>query len=517
MAQYTVKPQPQIRDDILRSWKAGLIRIGIPTPNIGPKSDMFVRASGVANELAVIGSNNVVTVDQLMPDTAAGSNLDRWLTLVGLSRRPALPSYGLVTATCSVASTVVATGAQLTDTNGLRYQVTVGGTYAAVNGQFQVPIIAIDTGKATNHANGDTLIWVTAPPFCQTNVVVGIPGGLDELGGGADSEVGNDEPPRARLFDRLQNPPRGGNASDTVAWAQQANAVVQGAWCYPALLGPATTFVLVAQEPQGTAPFTNTSKNRGIASVIVNSQIGPYVAGLLPEHAFSVVASVGNQAVDVAIQLTLPSAPTATPPGPGGGWLDGSPWPSSIGGSLPVKVTSVTSTTQFTVNALSAPTNGVSHIAWLSPLNWTVTSAIVTNFSGTPGAYLITVDTPMVGIASGNFIWPQSQNQATYIAAILDTFANLGPGEWVQPTSVVYGRSFRHPTPSQSWPSSLTNAQLKGIIGSGPEVLDASWLYRSMISPPLPMYPPTVSFSAQQLTSAGPSILVPQNIALLAA
>lgn len=510
---FVAKSNTQIRDDILRSLRNFLLGLGVPNPNVGPNSDYYGIATALGNELAVIGANGIITADQLCPDTASGTFLDRWLAAVGLSRNAATNSFGQVTIALSTSTTNIVAGAQLFDSAGLRYQVTVSGTYA--NGG-QVPVSSIDTGAATNHANGDVLTWVTAPAYSAPTVTVGIPNGTDGLEGGNDSEANNDEPPRARLLARLQNPPKGGNSSDIAGWASASTPDVQSCYVYPAFLGPATVGFAVCAAPQTTQPLSSTSKNRDLPSALITGTVLPYVQGLLPEHALCVGTSVANQAVDIAFSLALPAAATASPPGPGGGWLDGTPWPSSISGTTPVTVTSVTNSTQFVVNAVTAPTPNVSHISWISPNNWQLYSATVLSVpSGSSGAYTIIIDTPMPGIGSGNYIFPASQNQQTYLTAVFDSFALMGPGEWLPSSSSLIGRGFRHPIPTLTNPSSLTASMLKAIINTGPEVLDANWIYRSATTPTVPSTI-TLDPTTQLLTSAPPNILVPRNLAFYA-
>lgn len=516
---YKTKSNVDVRNDILRSIKNGLSTLGITNANVGPNSDYYLTASALGTEVAVGLANITISVDNNMPDTAAGANLDRWLNILSLSRRPAIGSSGVVVFTCSVASTLVTVGMVLLDTVGLRYQVTVGGSYA--NGAL-IPVSSIDLGKATNHANGDPLTWLSGPAFSAPTVSVGTSGGSDGLSGGFDSEVGIDDPPRARLLAQMQNPPKGGNSADVILWCTQSTPIVQSAYCYPALLGPGTTFAAVAAQPQTAAPMTATSKSRQITPTsILTGTIQPFVQGQLPEHVFSVIASVVDQPTDVAILLALPSAPTASPPGLGGGWLDGSPWPASTGGTTPVSLTAAASSTVFTVTATTTPQVGVSHIAWLSPLNWTLYTATVIAFSGTTGAYVITVDTPMPGIAAGHYIWPQAAQMQTYVNALLTAFSLMGPGEWTA-NAAVKARSFRHPIPSQSWPYALTAVQLKTITNSGPEVLDANWIYRSatliggLYQPTIPGTV-TVDTTTGNLTSAAVNILTPRNLAFYAA
>jgi len=499
---YFQKSPQQIHDDLIRSWKSGFQLIaGIPNPNVAPKSDYDILAWGIAYEVATGQANATILADQLMPDTAAGSFLDRWLNLVGLARRAAVGSHGNITITLSATSTIIAAGAQLIDNSGLRFQVSVGGTYA--NGAL-VPVTAVDVGSATNHNNGDVLRWVSAPAFSNPTATVGTVGGTDGLSNGADSEVGTDEPPRNRLLAWLANPPKGGNWQQVALWAAQSSSLVQFAAVYPALNGPATTYVSVSGAVQTVAPFTSASKSRAISSTIVSTTIAPYVQGLLPENTNLVCLSSVDSPTDVAIQLSLPTAPTASPPGPGGGWLDGTPWPQTNSGT-PVSVTSLGGSPQnFTVNAQTAPTAGLSHIAWLSPFDWTIHTAIVLNFSGSAGAYNLTIDTPFTNLALGNYIWPQAQNQQNYVNALLGAFAAMGPGEWTSSSLLLsgpLGRSFRHPLPTLAAPYSLGATQLKQVILSGSEVLDASYLFRSQTTPAVPA-----------TNTVGPNIFTPRNL-----
>lgn len=506
------KSAEQVRADYLRTKTNGLRGQGIANPNTGPGSDDYIAATAIGNEIAVVHANTSIQTDALMPDTAGGSFLDRWLNIFQLGRRAATGAAGNISAPCSVASTLVPSNAQLTDTNGLRYQVVTGGIYTATNGQLTVPVQGIDTGSATNHKNGDAMKWAgAAPAFCAATATVGALGGVDGLTGGNDSEVGVDEPPRQRLLSRMANSPAGGNAADIAQWAAESSQLVQGAWIYPALLGPGTVFFLVSQLPQTVGPFGPTSKNRSIASTVVGGTIVPYVQGKVPLRALCVGASTVDVPSDIAILLNLPSAPTASPPGLGGGWLDGTPWPSSIGGTTPVTVTSAASSLVFTVNAVTPPTAGVSHIAWLSPLTWQIFNATVIAVTGTSGAYVITVDTPMTGIAAGHCIFPQSVNQSNYVSAALSAFSTMGPGEWTSNMAIL-SRSFRHPQPGAQWPNAFGATFLRQIINAGAEVLDANWLYRSVGSgPPTVPVAPTLD-SNFNLTSAAPGLYVPRNI-----
>ncbi len=479
---FTVKDPTTIRDDILRTLRNGLIARGVSNPNVAPGSDYFILATAFANELAVVEANAVIKADELMPDTATGDALDRIVAIYGLARKDASSSSGHIVFDASAASAVV-TGAELLDGSGLRYAVSAGGSYE--DGDI-IPIDAVDTGKETNLATSATLRWVSAPAYSSPTALVSTPG----LTGGSAPE--DDETLRARLYSRLRTPPASGNWQHLAELAEASSPEVQKAFVYPAIEGPATVYFAVA------AAATETNKNRNVDSTTVSTTVVPYVQGQMPEHAYILGTTVTNVNTDVAIFMTLPAALNASPPGEGGGWLDGTPWPVR-GTPYYCDVTAVTSTTVFTVNASAAPTNSVSRIAFLSPSDWTVYTAKVISYTGT-GPYTVTVDTPMVGIAVGSYVWPQAVNQQAYVDALLGAFALMGPGELTDNVTTL-ARAYRHPTPQQSWVASMGATQLRAISDAGDEVLDTSYAYRSETTPDIP----------GDVTDP-PNILVPRNL-----
>ena len=202
------------------------------------------------------------------PDTAGGTFLDRWLAVLSLTRNGASQATGVIAPVFQITSGYVNVQStqQLVDTGGQLYQVTVGGQYGPGNpgagqpAQLYVPVISVNGGSATDHANGDTLTWLIAPPFTQSNASVGTTGGTDGLSGGLDSEVGNDEPPRARMLSVFQNPPKGGNWSQIAQWCQESTPDVQAGFIYPALQGPASVFACVVRAAQTQGILSATSK-----------------------------------------------------------------------------------------------------------------------------------------------------------------------------------------------------------------------------------------------------------------
>jgi uncharacterized phage protein gp47/JayE len=499
--QFATKTAQEIHDDYLRTLRNGAIQLGVSSnPQFGPGSEEDIRATALANEIAPIYSNTVIKADAQMPDTATGdippgqnvgADLQRVMKIQKLAPRGPAPAAGFLDLVCS-ATTIIQPQQQLTDAAGLAFQVQVGGTYA--NGS-PVPVIAVTGGAATNHEAGDTLQWVTAPPYCPTKQLVAAGG----LTGGNDAET--TETARPRLLDRIQNPPGSGNSAQACEAAEDSTTIVQKGFAYPAVNGPSTMHVAVVGYT------SSVSQSRAVNATVMSSTVGPFVIGEFPEFTEVVVTATVDQPTDIAVGLTLPSSPQASPPGPGGGWVDGQPWPAISGtADSYVNVTAVASSTQFTVAAPTAPQDGISHICTLDTTTWSIVRAKVLTHSGSAGAYVITIDTPFPNVVAaaggdlGTLIFPDATNMNTYVAAFLQATSLMGPGEKTSNASVLQ-RGYRHPPPQISWPYSLNAQQLKAVESSGPEVTLTQWYYRSATTPTVPA---SVSLS--------PNILIPRRV-----
>lgn len=486
-----------IRDAILRVIRVGLIERGVSAPNVTPGSDWYVEAQAIADQLVVVEANGALKADELMPDTATGTALARIAAIFGLSKQPAAGSVGAIVLTSSGATTI-ATGTQLIDGDGLAYEVTTGGTYSDGD---TVPISAIDTGIKTNREAGYYLRWVSTPILASSKAAVAT-GGLTN---GIDEE--DDEALRGRLLTLLQNAPGSGNAEHVAEMAEASTSSVQKAFVYPAIQGPATVHAAVTAAP------TETNKSREIASATMTGTVSPYVQGHLPEHVYSVITTVADVNADVAFGLSLPEAPTASPPGPGGGWVNGTPWPAPDDSStFRCTVTAVTSTTQFTVDATTSPTANVSQICWLSPYEWKLYSALVTAVSGTSGAYVVTLDKPFTGIATGCYIWPKCQNAQAYVDAVLAAFALMGPGEKTTNASALV-RGFRHPRTAAGWPNTLGPHLLRSISSAQTEVESVQFFHRTDGTTTVTGSSGTVAPQVPASVSDPPNIFVPRHIA----
>ncbi len=491
VGEFFAKTAAEFRDDGLRTLRFGLIRAGVSNPNVSPGSDYYALFQAIGNELEVISANVLVKSDDAMPDTAVEDALDRWLTIVGLTRRSAAGSSGAIVFDSSAVSPVVA-GTELLDGKGFRYSVQTSALYAD---DATIAISAIDAGADTNLEAGETLRWVTAPPFSADTALVATGG----LTGGADAE--DDETARRRLIRRLSTFPGSGNWTQVAETAEAATPKIQVAFPYPAAQGPATQHVAVV------AYTSDTNKTREIDAATMTGLIEPYIVGALAEHSDVVVTTVTDVETNVAIFLSLPASSAASVPGPGGGWMDGTPWPRPVEADVDADlafcaVTAVTNTTRFSVRASQSPTANSTRICWFSPLEWKLyTATVLTIHSFAANVADITIDQPFIGIAADHLISPQSVKQQDYFDAVIDHFALMGPGEKTDNASVL-ARAYRRPTPASQWPASLDSKMLRKLSNVGDEVLDVDYAYRSVTSPAVPAS-----------VTDPPNILVPLNLA----
>lgn len=461
---FTVKTPEQIRDDGLRTLRNGLIARGIANPNVGPTSDYFAEFQAFANELAVVEANAVIKSDATMIDTAQGDELIAAAAAYGLAPRDAAGSIGPATFS-STAPSLVPTGAELIDSAGLRYAVSTGGTFSTGD---TINVAAIDAGDATNLAEGDALRWVATPPYASTSMAVGAGG----LVNGVDAE--DQEGLRARLLEHVRNAPSGGNSQHVAEICEEASGAVQKAFVYPAYQGGATLAVAVTAQP------TATNKSRELAAATVTSVVEPTLIGSLPEHAKISVTTVEDVTTTIKFSLSLPSAKNASPSGPGGGWKDGTPWPA-YSATTSGDIQTVYSTTDVVVkcSSSSAPREGVTRVAWVSPVEWKVYGArILAATDLGSNLWRVVLDAPLVGIAAGDIVFPQMENQQAYVDAVLAAFRFMGPGEKLDSGNPLITRAYRHPPNPASWPSGLAGFILRAISDAGDEVLSADYLYR---------------------------------------
>ena len=187
---------------------------------------------------------------QLLPDTAETEWLDRhgdiWLVNADGStgRKMATLSTGTASFQGIIDGTVIPANTQLpsgvgmpTDTNSPN-QVISFETLEDITTSSVAPVIgnirALDPGAFGNLPD-DTPLTIN-PPIAGVSSTVTVV----HLTGGTDTET--DEQLRARILQRIQNPPMGGSKADYEAWALAVPGVTR-AWAAPNEMGVGTVTV----------------------------------------------------------------------------------------------------------------------------------------------------------------------------------------------------------------------------------------------------------------------------------
>lgn len=179
--------------------------------------------------------------NQALPDLADAEQLQRWVTIWGLTRKAATAAIGPVTITGADTS-IVPAGSLLQRGDGAEFMTLAAATIAGGTASAQVE--AVEPGAAGGCAVGVKLAFTSPIAGVNVNAVVAAGG----IAGGADEEA--DDALRERLLARIRDTPNGGAASDYERWALEVGGVTR-AWVYPNWMGAGTvgvTFVMDARE-----------------------------------------------------------------------------------------------------------------------------------------------------------------------------------------------------------------------------------------------------------------------------
>jgi uncharacterized phage protein gp47/JayE len=220
----------QMRDQLRRAFNARL-----------PGADALLAQSNLSVIADVVAGNSFLHYGyqawialQTIPDTAETAALERWASIYGITRKPAVPAIGAIDVT-GTPGAAVPTGAEFQRVDRLLYQVTTGATLDAT-GAATVAVEAEQPGTLGDAVAGVQVTTVGALPGVVADALVS----ADGIAGGADVET--DDELRTRLLARIQQPPHGGSAADYVAWALEVPGVTR-AWVYPLAQGPGTVTV----------------------------------------------------------------------------------------------------------------------------------------------------------------------------------------------------------------------------------------------------------------------------------
>lgn len=185
---------------------------------------------------------------QIHITTSDGWSLERHGAEWGVLRREPTRATGTISIAITV-PTVVPRGSVFQTIQRVRLRTTALLDTGTAVGSFPVAVEAIDTGPEGNLASG-TRLDTLSPVVGVALAIVATPG----LAGGTPGET--QEEYRARILQRIQNPPMGGAAYDYIAWMLQFPGCTR-AWVFPLEQGIGTVicrFTMDDTYPDGVPP-----------------------------------------------------------------------------------------------------------------------------------------------------------------------------------------------------------------------------------------------------------------------
>jgi len=218
--------------------------------------------------------------EQFMPDTAETENLERWCSIYGIARLPAARSVGSVDFTGN-SSILIPVGTLIQSSDGTEYKTDVNITTAG--GAATVAAVAVDGGEAGDLDPGANLTLVN--PISGINSAAVTSTGFSD---GADRET--DDALRARLLDRIRQPPHGGAFFDYVKWAKEVSGVDK-AWVNEHEFGIGTVAVRFVTE------------NNGIPSAGLVQLVSDYIDERRQVTAFVTVLAPVSAPIDMTIKI----------------------------------------------------------------------------------------------------------------------------------------------------------------------------------------------------------------------
>lgn len=280
----------EIHDELIEAHRARL-----PDDDVSRNSEAWQRLRVEAGALYGVYRKIQIAEDDVFPDTAELTVLDRHGAIVGVTRKPATPAAksDALTVTGTAASTIVV-GDLLTHANGLSYQINSNETIPA-GGSVVADLVAVDTGEQTKLDAGETLTFDSPP--AGINAEAELADDLDE--DGEDQE--SDGAYSARILSKISEPGMGGNANDYRTWALE-NTGITSAYVYPLRRGRGSVDLAVLKAGTGT---TRTPSAAEIAVVLA------YIDELKPAHLKSFrVLTVDDdpENVDITIDVLPGSA-----------------------------------------------------------------------------------------------------------------------------------------------------------------------------------------------------------------
>lgn len=204
----------------------------------------------------------VLLAKALMPDTARGRFLERWLNIEVVTRRPSTYADGPASAAGNEGTNVPAFSV-LTRSDGIEYQTDAAAVVTGGVAEFN--ITCKTKGVTGNLTSGAILNF--SPPIggMSSEAVVGVAG----ITGGF--EVENDESARERMLEKKRHPPMAGDQFDYPAWLKEVVGITR-AWVDTVTFLPGVVGVVFLMDEK----TTNAEILRnGVFASVDNWETGP--------------------------------------------------------------------------------------------------------------------------------------------------------------------------------------------------------------------------------------------------
>jgi uncharacterized phage protein gp47/JayE len=222
---------------------------------------------------------------QILALTAEAEYLERHAGTYGITRKAATAAKGKITLT-GINDTVIPLGTLLKRSDGAEYQTDAEVTVAA--GSAIADVTALLAGSAGNTASASKLTLASPIAGMQSAATVNAPG----LSSGTDIET--DTSLRARLLNRIQQPPHGGAEHDYEAWAKEVAGVTR-AWVYPEQLGLGTVQVIFVMDDKVGTIIPDAGEVEDVQS---------YIDSVRPATADVTVTAPSAEPVDFEINIS---------------------------------------------------------------------------------------------------------------------------------------------------------------------------------------------------------------------
>lgn len=272
--------RPSLQDLITRV--EGDIKSGLGLVTLLRRSFLKVFARALAGLAHLLYGFIQFIEKQAFIDTAEEEYLIRWAGIWGIEQKPAT----FTEFTCSVTGTagvIVPAGRVYRRSDGKEYEVQAEVTLTGSGDQ--ISLIAREAGTASEVQPGDG-ISILSP-------IAGLDSEATVVSVEVEAEdIEEIEALRARLLDRIQNPPSGGNANDYIQWALSIAGITR-AWIAPLALGPGTVTVYVVTDNED--PIT--------ASPAKIQEVADYIETVRPVTANVTVTTPVLFPIDLSISI----------------------------------------------------------------------------------------------------------------------------------------------------------------------------------------------------------------------